>query len=528
MEGRQVLDKFFSASRAQYIARPDGASGDLVYLHPDTTIPRGAKLTVRSDESAVFFREGRAVGVLKAGAYVLDTQNVPFLGGLINLATGGNHYIAEVFFVRTAETPIVLMPCELGTFIDVNSRNLLKLVLSATVTVSVTDGLALVTQLGGQSADSGAMVTSIVGGRLRNALKSYVATQALSTPIAQITSNAGSEAFGNAVVEKIAAEFKALGLRFVRFVDLHIDFDEASLELLREYQKRESDLVIDSKGAQVAADPGFTTYNAVKGGRSVADGLGAGLSKGMSAPVVGMGFGFGLGAGVPGAGSALPGGGSQHRPMPADPRDSGARRPDRFLIEGSNGTEGPFTARQAALWILSSGRTADSVRIRQPLDPEDLWSLASAEPAIMAELNRRSTGGISGGSAFDAAFAQACRDNVIVADEMALLVSLARSAKLASTDADARQLVERRAAQSGVKVEPISGASAGAPTVFAYWNGTTQEADLSRDAVADRVRAAPAARHYVWTPELGNWTDVRQVPDFMKLFASPAPPPPPM
>ena len=144
-----MLDKFFSASRAQYIARPDGASGELVYLHPDTTIPRGAKLTVRSDESAVFFREGRAVGVLKAGAYVLDTQNVPFLGGLINLATGGNHYIAEVFFVRTAETPIVLMPCELGTFIDVNSRNLLKLVLSATVTVSVTDGLALVTQLGG-------------------------------------------------------------------------------------------------------------------------------------------------------------------------------------------------------------------------------------------------------------------------------------------------------------------------------------------------------------------------------------------
>ena len=55
-----MFDKIFNATKAQYIARPESAATDLVYLHPDTTVPRGAKLTVRSDETAIFFREGQA------------------------------------------------------------------------------------------------------------------------------------------------------------------------------------------------------------------------------------------------------------------------------------------------------------------------------------------------------------------------------------------------------------------------------------------------------------------------------------
>lgn len=46
-------------TKSLYIARPDEFANDLIYLHPDKSIPRGTKLTVRSNECALFFREGQ-------------------------------------------------------------------------------------------------------------------------------------------------------------------------------------------------------------------------------------------------------------------------------------------------------------------------------------------------------------------------------------------------------------------------------------------------------------------------------------
>lgn len=529
-----MFDKFFDATRAQYIARPESAAGELVYRHPNTTVPRGAKLTVRSDEEVAFFREGRVVGALKPGAYILDTANIPFLGSLVNIVTGGNHYLAEVFFVRKAETPIGVGGSELGSFVDVNSRNLLRVLFDARVTVSVTDGIALITQLGGQSSQSGSAVEMIVASRLRNALKSHIAAEAQRVPIYQIISNAGSEEFGSAVSAKVAAEFQTLGLRFVRFLDLHLTLDEESMALLREYQKREADLVIDAKGAQVAADPGFATYNAVKGGRTVAEGLGSGLSRGFGGPVIGMGLGGlgGVGGIVPGAGiGASPRGiVPQQDPAPSLPRPMGGRGPDRFLVEGPNGPEGPYSARQVALWILGSGKQPDAVRIRFEQDPPEMWTSAASEPSIAVEINRRRGGSAAGASApsvgppassaFETALSQAIADRKITSDEMALLASLALNGKLAASDAEARSMITQRALAANCVVEAANAIG------YAYWNGSAQEPQLTPAAVAERIRAAPSGTHLVWTVALGNWTDARSVPDIAALLAQPPVPPP--
>ena len=536
-----MFDKFFDATRAQYITRPESAASELVYRHPNTTVPRGAKLTVRSDEEVVFFREGRVAGTLKPGAYILDTANIPFLGSLVNVVTGGNHYLAEVFFVRTAETPLGIGGSELGSFVDVNSRNLLRVLFDARVTVSVTDGTALITQLGGQSSQSGSSVEMIVSGRLRNALKSHIAAEAQRVPIYQIISNADSEDFGTAVSTKVAAEFHALGLRFARFLDLHLTLDEESMGLLRAYQKREADLVIDAKGAQVAADPGFATYNAVKGGRTVAEGLGSGLSRGFSGPVIGMGLGGfgGVGGIIPGAGVGAVQRGivPQQESSAPLPRPSGGRGPDRFIVDGPKGPEGPYSARQVALWILGAGTQADSVRIRFEQDPPDMWTSAASEPSIYVELTRRrgggsasvatSNSGSTSTSPFEIALAQAISDRRITSDEMALLASLAVSGRFAASNADARTIITQRALAANCVIEAAEAVG------FAYWNGSAQELQLSAAAVAERVRATPSGTHMVWTASLGNWTDARAVPDIAVILAQPpsppsvGPPPPP-
>lgn len=85
------------------IQRPDSKKDLIVYKHPDGTIPTYAQLTVDADEAAVFFRDGSIVGTLRtAGAgqrHTLSSQNIPFLGRILDNVTGGNIFTTDLYFV---------------------------------------------------------------------------------------------------------------------------------------------------------------------------------------------------------------------------------------------------------------------------------------------------------------------------------------------------------------------------------------------------------------------------------------------
>lgn len=83
------------------IARPDEHKDKVVYKHPDQTFPFWSQLTVDSDEICLFFKDGTYVGALPPGRHTLQTQNIPFLNGLVDKFTGGNVFISEIYFVTT-------------------------------------------------------------------------------------------------------------------------------------------------------------------------------------------------------------------------------------------------------------------------------------------------------------------------------------------------------------------------------------------------------------------------------------------
>ncbi|MEZ4408798.1 MAG: SPFH domain-containing protein [Polyangiales bacterium] len=90
--------------REMMIARPPD-NGDLVWKHPDRTIPMFAQVTVNADDWAVFTKEGRPVGTLDAGRTTLSTQNIPFLSNFIDQYTGGNLFTTDLFFVKRTPFP---------------------------------------------------------------------------------------------------------------------------------------------------------------------------------------------------------------------------------------------------------------------------------------------------------------------------------------------------------------------------------------------------------------------------------------
>ncbi|MDI1478780.1 SPFH domain-containing protein [Polyangium sp. y55x31] len=95
-----IMDFVKGGVREMMIARPDRFKNLIVYKHPDQNIPFWSQLTVDSDECALFFKDGKYMGYLPPGRHTLQTQNIPFLNNLINSFTGGDVFIAEIYFVK--------------------------------------------------------------------------------------------------------------------------------------------------------------------------------------------------------------------------------------------------------------------------------------------------------------------------------------------------------------------------------------------------------------------------------------------
>ncbi|MBI3375496.1 MAG: SPFH domain-containing protein [Betaproteobacteria bacterium] len=449
-------------TQSAYIARPPSADGQLIYMHPDKSVPRGAKLTIRSDECALFFREGQFVNRLDAGTYLLDTNNVPFLGHLlVDKFTNANHFVTQIFFVTIAECVTKLPVTGLGQYIDQNSRNVVTVRGSSSYTLQIVDPVKLITQLGGQSDGSGETTIEVLNGRLLNGLRRIVGQMAESMPVMSVVSNTQAEAISEGLRRLAGEEFKAVGVELRRIFALELVLDEVSMNLIRDFGQQEAKLRIQSKGAEIAQQAGFAEYNIVQGQRAALEGLGKGLADGKGSMFMGMGLGGDLtslrsprtgGLSRPGSGAGGGGGGGGGGPVLSTPRN--------YFVQTANGETGPYSARQVALMIVSSKRYLSEVLIRGEDDPPDSYLAAELEPRVVAEYRRRAPAGApqpaSGGSrttnSFDVAFDAAVTDGVISQDELSMLAKLAVSAGIAGDENTARGIVMERARARGVNL----------------------------------------------------------------------------
>src|SRR2546425_3365633 len=90
---------FSQEVRREFIARPDTAKGQILFKWPDTNIRKLTQLTVEQDELAVFFRDGRIQGTIQPGRVTLDSSEIPFLGILVDAASGGELFPTPPFFI---------------------------------------------------------------------------------------------------------------------------------------------------------------------------------------------------------------------------------------------------------------------------------------------------------------------------------------------------------------------------------------------------------------------------------------------
>src|SRR5258708_33528186 len=93
----------FGSFRREFIVRPDDYKGSILFKWPDTNIRNLTRLTIEQGGLGGVFREGKGRGVIQAGGRKLDSSEIPFLGNLVDAATGGRFFKTELYFVSTRE-----------------------------------------------------------------------------------------------------------------------------------------------------------------------------------------------------------------------------------------------------------------------------------------------------------------------------------------------------------------------------------------------------------------------------------------
>ena len=393
-----MLGFFTKETKSFYIARQAEAARDFIYLHPDTSIPRGAKITVKSDECALFFSEGKYVGTINPGTTTnLDTNNIPFLGHwLIDKFTGGNHFIAEIYFVLLTEVIVPIYSEPLGQYQDLNSKNVVAINGSLQYSIRINDPLKMITTLSGQSGYAQSAVIQFFNGRLLNGLRRLVGQRALAYPMLSVVSNIDSEQISTELIQFLKDEFELSGISVSRMFDLTLALDTDSLEELKRFGREESNLALQSKGAQIASQQGFAEFNIVQGQRAALEGMGQGLATGKGTMLMGMGLGANL-TNVRSGGASLSrssgfegGGFSKSGASLSGPRN--------YFLQTPSGENGPMSSRQIALLAISSKRSLGEMNIRGDDDPVGTYFPADAEPTVITEYNRRATSAHSQGA----------------------------------------------------------------------------------------------------------------------------------
>src|SRR5512134_3284476 len=204
------------------IEYPSEMRDEIVHRFPETGIGDfriGSQVIVRESQAAVFFRDGQALDVFRAGRHTITTANVPllinFIGKLFNDRTP---FTAEVFFVSMREfanekwgtpQPIIVRNPGMGLGVALLQG-------FGTYSFQVKDPQQFVTQIVGAQ---GVYRTTDIEERLKTILLSKIQDVLGETTAARsVVDLIGlTEEVGAAVRAKAQDDFEAVGMQLIAF-----------------------------------------------------------------------------------------------------------------------------------------------------------------------------------------------------------------------------------------------------------------------------------------------------------------------
>ena len=267
----------------EFIAVPDDRKGQIVFKWPDVSIRRYTRAIVNADEMAMFVNTGQVVQTLGPGRHQIDASELPGLGILIDAATGGNAYRAELYFVGTREYTGFKFGGRVDDVQDPRTGLVVTLRVFGDYALRVADPVRLVTNLTSTvDVTDNERIAGWVSDQLLKVLRTHVTTQIIRNGWPILGLMAYSAEIEQNTIDAGNGQLAAYGVQLTRMGNFDIN-------LSPEDEKQLKQLAKDTSYSQLAG--GF--QNSAAG--EMALGAGPGLAKG-GAGTEGafLGAGFGL------------------------------------------------------------------------------------------------------------------------------------------------------------------------------------------------------------------------------------------
>jgi excisionase family DNA binding protein len=263
------------------IEYPNEMSDEIVHRFPETGIGDfriGSQVIVRESQWAVFFRDGNALDVFKAGRHTIATANVPLLIDFIGKAFNDRTpFPAEVYFVSRKEfankkwgtpQPIIVRNPGMGLGVALLQG-------FGTYSFQVKDPQQFVTQIVGTQ---GAYRTTEIEERLRTMLLSKLQDVLGETGAKNsVPEMIGlTEEIGAAVRVKSKDDFEAIGLTLKSFYVGNLKPSEKSAQELRDMGMLDMATYTQLQAADAMRDAASNP----SGGAGLTAGIGAGMGIG--------------------------------------------------------------------------------------------------------------------------------------------------------------------------------------------------------------------------------------------------------
>ncbi len=287
-----IFDSLKQEAQRNFIARADEAKDEIIYKWPERNIRVLTQLTVQADEMAMFVKDGVVVGKLGPGRHNLDTNNIPFLSSLLEKVTGGNLFVAELYFVTLREFSQIKFGGPIGDVRDPETGLAIGTMVYGDFSLKCVDPEKLVVGLVGLRKADNAEFLGWFKSQVLKVTRDRIAELIVKKkwPLLDVTSGAYTEEIETEVVAGTASHTQSYGITIVRFGNFTVSIkpeDEATLKKLSKdvaYSRLAGGFAQYAQGqAMLGAAEGMA-----KGGGEGGGGSGNALGG------MGMGMGFGM------------------------------------------------------------------------------------------------------------------------------------------------------------------------------------------------------------------------------------------
>lgn len=252
----------------EFIAVPDDRKGQIVFKWPDVTIRRFTHAIVNADEVAMFVNTGQVVQTMGPGRHPIDADELPGLGALIDFATGGNAYRAELYFVGTREYTGFRFGGRVDDVQDPRTGLVVTLRVFGEYALRVIDPARLITNLTATvDVTDNERIAGWVSEQLLKVLRTNVTTQVVANGWPILGLSVHSPEIEQAAITSANGQLEGYGLALTRMGNFDINLAPEDATQLKQLAK-------DTSYSQLAG--GFQQYAAGE----MALGAGQGMSQG--------------------------------------------------------------------------------------------------------------------------------------------------------------------------------------------------------------------------------------------------------